>query len=315
MAAETNIAWADTTFNPWIGCTKISAGCKHCYAATLAERTRLARWGDDAPRVVTSPAYWRAPLAWDRTVATYEGKAGLGRRLVFVASMADVFEDRRDLDAPRAWLWELIERTPNLTWLLLTKRPENWRKLVPPSWRRIFPANVWIGTTAENNDTLRQRAMDLLNVPADVRFLSCEPLLEALDLDFSWCDSCGDPNPDGECEGGAPWCTECEQECVQGLLDPCADHAQRGINWVIVGGESGAGARPFDLAWAHGVVANCSAAGVPVFVKQMGSNAEAEDEGTGETTRQKFRARAGDDPSEWPTELQVRQWPERKEES
>lgn len=301
MGASTNIAWADATFNPWIGCTKVSAGCKHCYAEALATRTKFAQWGDQAERRVTSASNWLEPLAWNRKAPTYEGKAGRGRLLVFVASMADVFEDRRDLDEPRAWLFELIERTPALTWLLLTKRPENIRKLAPKSWRRAWPANAWAGTTAEDQETLVVRSLQLMSVPCDVRFLSCEPLIECVDLDFPWCDYC-DTRPTAEGECGEPWCAECDQECVCGVLDPCADHVQRGINWVIVGGESGPGARPFDLSWARGVVAKCAEDGVPCFVKQLGSNPVGD-------RAIKLRSRAGEDPSEWPEELRVRQWP------
>lgn len=131
MGVTTGIAWTDHTFNPWIGCAHVSPGCDHCYAeagtsARIARGRGLPLWGEGAARQVTSPDYWKQPLRWDRAAA----KEGVRRR-VFCASLADVFEDRRDLDAARCALWDMIEQTPNLDWLLLTKRPQNVLRLAP----------------------------------------------------------------------------------------------------------------------------------------------------------------------------------------
>lgn len=174
MGAETKIEWCDHTFNPWIGCTKVSPGCANCYAAvntfTRAQRAHGRElWGPDAARHVTSEAKWREPIRWDAAA-----KAAGIRRRVFCASMADVFEDRPDLAEPRARLAYVIGKTPNLDWLLLTKRPENIARL----WiTDVVPPNVWLGTTVEDQERADERIPHLLAVPAAVRFLSVEPLL------------------------------------------------------------------------------------------------------------------------------------------
>src|SRR5262249_10541241 len=116
---NTRIAWTHHTLNPWRGCTKVSPGCTHCYAAELAKRNPavLGRWGPGGPRVIASEAQWRNPLKWDR-----KAKAAGKRPRVFCASLADIFEARPELESPRARLFDLIAATPNLDWLLLTKR-------------------------------------------------------------------------------------------------------------------------------------------------------------------------------------------------
>jgi protein gp37 len=175
MAKDSAIEWTHHTFNPWWGCTKVSPGCKHCYAETWAKRIGQDLWGARAPRRELSEAYWRQPLAWNAQ-ALRTGK----RARVFCASMADVFEDRRDLDARREWLWRLIDATPALDWLVLTKRPQNIARLAPYGER--WPANVWLGATAENQKWLDKRMAELGALKAKVLFLSCEPLLGALDF-------------------------------------------------------------------------------------------------------------------------------------
>ncbi len=173
--SETNIEWADFTFNPWSGCSKISAGCAHCYAAALPPKMRRhALWGPDARRVPATDEYWRQPLAWNRAAA----RDGVRAR-VFCASTADVFEDRSDLDPWRERLWRLIADTPQLDWLLLTKRPERMARWAA---EHGWPANAWAGTSVENQTAAAERVPKLLGVPARVRFLSCEPLLGPVDL-------------------------------------------------------------------------------------------------------------------------------------
>lgn len=185
MGKNTKIQWCRHTFNGWFGCTKVSEACVRCYAESFADgRLGLGVWGKNAPRKFFGEAHWNEPLKWD----VEAGKAGKRHR-VFCASMADVFEDRRDLDPWRVKLWNLIARTPNLDWLLLTKRPENMVAFTPEAWREGWPANVWAGTTVENQKWVDVRVPIILTVPARVRFLSVEPLLEnvTIPLDgISW---------------------------------------------------------------------------------------------------------------------------------
>lgn len=226
---DSSIEWTHHTFNPWWGCTKVSEGCRHCYAEAIAERFGRASWGPSADRVEMSDAYWRQPLRW-----AAEARRDGVRRRVFCASMADVFEDRPELEAPRARLVALIHDTPELDWLLLTKRPEEvetlWllaavRALCPLE----FPANVWVGTSLESAKEER-RARDLRAVRARLRFLSLEPLL-------------GPVSPD--------------------VLD--------GMDWVIVGGESGPGARPMHPEWVRALRDRAVVRGIPFFFKQWGA--------------------------------------------
>ncbi len=225
MAEQTGIEWCHHTFNPWMGCTKVSAGCKHCYAERENMRYGKHRWGPGAQRQVTSDTYWQQPLKWDRKAA-----ADGVRRRVFCGSWCDVFEDRPDLVAPRARLFELIEQTLHLDWLLLTKRPENIS--VPDDWYTDFPGNVWMGTSVEDQQTADERIPALLRAPANVRFLSCEPLLGAVSL---------------------PDTSQIHQ-----------------IDWVIAGGESGPNARPMHPDHAYSLLDQCQAAGIPFFFKQWG---------------------------------------------
>ena len=145
MAKSTSIEWTDHTFNPWWGCTKISPGCDHCYAEGWARRVGESVWGHKQPRRFFRDSHWHQPRAWNAAAAAKQQ-----RRRVFCASMADVFEDRRDLDAARERLWKLIADTPHLDWQLLTKRPQTVHRLAP--WGENWPTNVWLGTTVEDQD-------------------------------------------------------------------------------------------------------------------------------------------------------------------
>lgn len=176
MGATTEIAWTDATFNPWWGCARASAGCAHCYAETLAARWGHRVWGPTAPRRVFGDAHWREPLRWARDAA----RDGVRRR-VFVASMADWLEDRRELDRERARLGALVEAAPELDWLLVSKRMQNAARLSP--WRDgRYPDHVWLGTTVEHQATAAPRLDALCALDAPVRFVSAEPLLGAIDL-------------------------------------------------------------------------------------------------------------------------------------
>jgi protein gp37 len=230
MAKDSKIEWTHHTFNPWWGCERVSPACKNCYAEAWAHRLGLDLWSKNSSRRMLSDAYWRAPLGWDDEAA----KAGRRYR-VFCASMADVFENRRDLDAPRSRLWQLIGDTPNLDWLLLTKRPQHVHNFVP--WGDAWPRNVWLGTTVENQRWAKKRLPYLLEQPAAVHFLSCEPLLGPLDL--------------------TPWLT--------------ADIGAHAVGWVIAGGESGHRARPMNPDWARALRDQCEAHAVPFHFKQWGN--------------------------------------------
>lgn len=253
MGANTNIEWCKHTFNIRWGCTKVSMACDFCYAEAFDHRLGGAHWGPHAPRRLLSDDYWREPLKWNAAAA----KAG-ERHRVFSSSMADVFENVDDGQLPR--LWDLIRLTPALDWLLLTKRPQNIARMLPPDWGAGWP-NVWLGTSVENQTEADRRIPHLLAVPAAVRFLSCEPLLGPVRLVLT-----GLPGWDED------WklCALTGQEWAGRGFDQDAPLMEPRIHWVIVGGESGPGARPMHPDWARALRDQCVAAGVPFFFKQWG---------------------------------------------
>lgn len=340
MGEATKIQWADHTFNPWIGCSKVHAGCTHCYAeADFDKRRGKAKWGEQGTRVVTSEANWKQPLTWNRAAE----KAGVRRR-VFCASLADVFEDWQGplinargqavmahsdgcicpadmrgeraatMDDVRRALFALIDATPWLDWMLLTKRPENIGRMWPEvagvpytpeagrmnDWSLNRRENVWLGTSVSDQETADRMVPELLDAGrrlSPVLFISAEPLLNRLDLVL---------------------------------------HA---IDWLIVGGESGPKARRCNVAWVRSLVRQCRHAQVPCFVKQLGTqivdrndagfDAEWHD-GQGwpsavevvehhiDGYRTEFQGapvlvrtpdRKGGNPDEWPADLRVRQFP------
>jgi len=298
MAANTKIEWAHHTFNPWIGCSKVSPGCKHCYAEVQNRRFKKAEWGPNGTRVRTSKVMWDEPPRWNRKAVKAEGETPR----VFCASLADVFEPRAELKPWRHDLFDLIFKTQSLNWLLLTKRPQHARELIYEAlecdipdlpgphilecepFGEIFP-NVWIGTSVENEATAAERIPELLSIPdVTVRFLSVEPLLEEIDL-FHWLQST-DTRP--------------------------------AVDWVIIGGESGSGGRPCNVKWIRSIVAQCLKAGVPCFVKQLGVK-PIDDDPEGSRCPQmtriyerriKLNDSKGSDPDEWPLDLRVRQVPQ-----
>lgn len=174
MGQYSPIEWCDHTFNPWVGCQEVSPACDHCYARTMM--TRKPHWATawSGDRFRTSRDYWRAPLAWDRAAE----KIGLRHR-VLCASLADVFDNQVDPQW-RAELWHLIALCPWLDWLLLTKRPQNFSKFLPRGWGPKGWPQVWLGVTVENQEEADRRVPILRSTPARRRFLSCEPLLEAV---------------------------------------------------------------------------------------------------------------------------------------
>jgi protein gp37 len=212
MAAGSKIEWTDHTFNPWWGCTKVSQACRGCYAEAWAKRTGFAVWGDDAPRRFFGDKHWAEPLKWNRDAE----KAGEQRR-VFCASMADVFEMRSDVRTHRERLFDLIAATRALDWLLLTKRPENVRDMVPQSWLCGFwPDRAWLGCTFDDKGP--ERMDTLCRLPASTRFVSVEPLLRETSL-LPWLT-----HLDWVIVGGESGCKArpMRDEWVRSLRDQCA---------------------------------------------------------------------------------------------
>lgn len=305
MAEQSKIAWTHSTFNPWLGCQKVGPGCDNCYAETL-DRNRFSKtmggatkehpiihWGPGAPRHRTSVSNWQQPLRWNKKAK----ESGPWR--VFCASLADVFDNEVD-PSWRRDLFNLIEETPALTWLLLTKRIGNVSRMVEvgaPFGR--LARNVWLGATIVNQDEWNRDRQKLFEVDAAIRFVSYEP-------------ACG-----------------------------LIDFGKRLPDWIIVGGESGPKARPFNAEWARLTVKQCRNAGVAPFVKQMGAfvidrndagfdgcEPESwplrpdgcdpeldfypfgyEDHAQGSPCRINLMDRAGADPAEWPEDLRVQEFP------
>lgn len=237
MAGFSKIEWTDSTFNPWVGCTKIKrpgnkpSACDFCYAEKWAKRSGQVRWGSH-PRRRTTDVYWQSPLKWNSQASDFYRKFGRRRR-VFCASLADVFDNQADVEW-RTDLFELIRQCDQIDWQLLTKRPQNIKKMLPSNWGTGYP-NVWLGTTAEDAASYQERVSHLLTLPAVVKFVSYEPAL----------------GPLGKVEvGGAT------------------------PDWIIIGGESGVRAdlaRPTQPQWARDAIEECRRHKVAPFLKQWGS--------------------------------------------
>lgn len=259
MSENSKIEWTDHTFNPWEGCQKVGPGCDHCYAETRNARFGggvAVNWGPGAPRRRTSPANWRKPLAWNARHKEFFAEHGRRQR-VFCASLADVFDNAVD-PAWRADLLQLVADTPNLDWLLLTKRIGNAHAMLDDAlselshgitkWADAPWPNVWLSATVVNQAEADRDIPKLLDVPARVRFLSMEPLLGPVNL----------------AQAGALWAD------LNGNVIDAVSAGLRGIDWVIVGGESDTGARPMHPDWARSLRDQCATAGVPFLFKQWG---------------------------------------------
>lgn len=272
MGANTKIEWATHTYNPWWGCEKVSPACGlpikgrenephgECYAKVWAQRcgysetgSKFPIWGKDTARRFFGDAHWSEPLKWER-----EAEKSGERPRVFCGSMCDVMEDRKDLDIWRNKLYHLIEHTPHLDWLLLTKRPQNFRRFLPQRWHTHPRPNVWGMTTVESQK-YTWRIVDLLQAPFLVRGLSIEPLLGPIDLtrvEF---------NPGGS--GGPVFIDALRGRSVT----VGGDGELPRIDWVIVGGESGPGARAMHPDWVRSLRDQCASAGVAFHFKQWGT--------------------------------------------
>lgn len=231
MGEKTEIAWTDSTFNPWVGCTKISPGCDNCYAeAFMDKRLHRVQWGPHGERKRTSAANWHEPVQWNNRARGFQSSFGRRRR-VFCASLADVFDNQ----VPNTWrldLFDLIRDTTELDWLLLTKRPENIMKMGWPMWAGGgIPPNVWLGFTAEDQEHFDRRWPIMREIPAAVRFCSYEPAIGPLTLHTGT--------------------------------------TLHGLHWLICGGESGHGHRPMEPEWEQNIRNECRGSGIAYFFKQF----------------------------------------------
>jgi protein gp37 len=311
---DTKIQWTSATWNPTTGCDRVSPGCDNCYALTLAKRLKgmgQAKYQTDGDPRTSGPGFGvamhedalDAPLHWRRP------------RRVFVNSMSDLFHPRIS-DAFIADVWAVMARTPQHTYQVLTKRAPRMASLIPDEDRdgghRIQAAattevgaqalydagwplpNVHLGVSVEDQQRADERVWRLRGTLAAVRFLSCEPLLGSVNLD-SLLDGGtrldGDPQRSSALTEPCPTCGGWGVDC--GIDDYHFTRRRDGLDWVIIGGESGPGARPMDLDWARSLVEQCRRAGVAVFVKQLGSR----------------WGKSHHDIDTWPADLQVREWP------
>lgn len=316
MSAETSIEWTDVTWNPVRGCSLVSAGCTNCYAMKVAHRFSgpgkpyegLTELGPNGPRwsrkIRLVPEALDEPLAWREP------------RRVFVNSMSDLFHE----DIPEEFIaavFGVMAARPKHTFQVLTKRPERMRDVVSRltvemvrectlratgvmlaggwSWPR---PNIWLGVSAENQETANERIPLLLQTPAAVRFVSAEPLLGPIDFRR-------------EANSRRLWL----RGPMAALGGSLRDDWLPPLDWVIVGGESGPGARPCEVAWIASIVEQCRSAGVACFVKQLGAHViDRNDAGTpqgwqGDPVHIRLRDRKGGDPAEWPEALRVREFP------
>lgn len=302
--STTSIEWTDTTWNPVVGCTWASSGCDSCYAARMTRR--LEAMGQKDYAGLTSKKHFNGtvrtlehrltdPLSWRKP------------RRVFVNSMSDLFHKDVPFDFV-AQVFGIMQRCPQHTFQILTKRPERMAEFACEWWGpsedsprgRIPLRNVWLGTSVENQATADERIPHLLRVPAAVRFLSCEPLLSWIDLRLQ-----------GVLTGNRGGRGSINGEIVN----------FPGISWVIVGGESGPGARPFDVLWAERMRNECRLGGIAYFLKQLGSRPMIGDSSdprgwptengpvNWETGDIRLNDRKGGDMAEWPADLRVREMP------
>lgn len=283
MSETTGIAWCDSTFNPWIGCTKVGPGCDNCYAkADFDDRKHRVVWGAGQERSRTKT--WGDPKKWNSQHAAFFAEHGRRRR-VFCASLADVFDN----EVPVQWradLLQLIDLTPNLDWLLLTKRIGNVVPMLKDIRRAaggtfafdLWPRpNVWLGATVVNQEEADRDIPKLLAVPALVRFLSIEPMLGPIDLTSIGRYTNGSLNIDSL--RGIETRGQLAMSPNEGAMCVSSSFGNPHLSWVICGGESGRSARPMHPGWARSLRDQCAAAGVPFLFKQWGEWIGADQDG------------------------------------
>ena len=315
MSARTSIEWTDVTWNPVRGCSLVSAGCANCYAMKQAHRfsvkgqpyAGLTEMGPQGPRwtgkMALVPEVLAKPLHWKKP------------RKIFVNSMSDLFHE----DVPFEFVHEVfatIRQSPQHVYQILTKRPQRMREfiaeyLIPRErmgWANSFYSHVWLGVSIEDQATADERIPLLLQTPAAVRWVSAEPLLGPVDLTRV---------------DGAVLDPAARGIYLDALIGGCQSETPWHLNWVVVGGESGPGSRPCDVAWIQSIKNQCQEAGVPVFVKQLGAKPFTV-EGSREAREWSAfgegavmddcgwihtRDRKGSDRTEWPADLRVREFP------
>lgn len=349
MNRRTPIQWCDYTLNFWEGCTKVSAGCTHCYAAERDKRHMIEpvdHWGKGAPRRRVKSAAANA-IAWNKRpwicnccskaftlTDSHEHRHNsiiptFHRARVFLGSLMDIFDD----EVPIEWLadgMDVVRQCAELDFLMVTKRPELFqvRTLEAALWAcgyrngqlfdipiartrdelteflggwsklELTPQNVWLITSTENQEMLEKRVPDLLRIPAVVHGLSCEPLLGPINLNLSTVFALGKHRQ--QFLGG----TEVTDNPTVLRTDG------NKINWVIAGGESGPSARPMKVEWMGDIQRQCQEAGVPYFAKQLGGNlSDADLSFCSQASGTSMHDKKGGDPSEWPEDLRVREWP------
>lgn len=235
MAKQSQIEWTDATWNPWYGCSKISAGCANCYMYRDMDRFGMDPW-----TVQRSKSKFDEPLRWTEP------------RLVFTCSWSDFFHP--DADDWRDEAWEIIRTTPHLTYQILTKRPHMIADRLPEDWGQGYD-NVWLGVSAEDQDYADLRIPPLLKIPAQIRFVSAEPLLGPINFNHL---QPSDPPVEIDSLNG-----------THGLYRPHRGVSES-IDWVIAGGESGYHARKTKPDWVRQIKDQCHWAGIPFFFKQWG---------------------------------------------
>jgi len=259
MGKETGISWTDATWNVARGCSKVSEGCRYCYMMRDGEK-----FGYDGFVVQKTKTVFDMPLKYKQT----KSKCWGGNPLIFTSSLTDVFHP--DIDSFRGEIWDIIRRCPHLAFQILTKRPERILQHLPDDWGDGYP-NVWLGISAENDEMFRKRMFELIK--AKVKFVSCEPLLDEIDLKY--------------------------------VIEKQQTGGDDRLDWVIIGGESGNETgkylyRPCKIGWMDQMVEDCKKYDVPVFVKQMGTSI---------SKNMGMRDRAGADVRQFPTSLQVQEFP------
>jgi protein gp37 len=314
--ADTNIEWATKVWNPTRGCSRVSEGCRHCYAERQAIRHAgpggsyegLVRMGKQGP-------------VWTGEVRLIEDKLGEPMswrkpERVFVNSMSDLFHESLGWERHIDRVWQTMVDVDRHDYLVLTKRAENMRDYVSDWYRRsmakVLP-QIWLGVSVEDQATADERIPLLLQTPAAVKFVSYEPALGPVDF-RDWLTT---REPITRFEAFTP-------EAKAAYPVPPTTLVRGGVDWVIVGAESGPGARLFDLEWARSTVRQCSRAGATAcFVKQLGPKPvtlSAEVLGSGRTIRwldgqragyqHQMRDRKGGDMGEWPGDLTIREFPQ-----